>query len=394
MTRLNKIKAFSLLFISQTVFSEVIIDNDYGYSLDIPEGFELTESSPDSTLINFKHKNMPLDFVIKIQTDYCVSSEEALSVTLNKLSANYEPDSFIWNETECSIANFTMNLDQEYYGWSLSAPVENDSYLVLLCYSPKYYSNKSEDFMISTLNSLCIDSYYYNTPGIITTYAYPKEKNQNVSVNIAGNNINAVMNSIDQEAAQFVIDMEYRILVNYGNHEKMYEAWDRYYRTIYRDNYGRIQDFAKNVYDVLYPLAEEKRPENPNIQFAQYLLSWVQTLKHVRAEDKTNSDFINIPSVLMGKGSDCDNRSMLVAAVLEYAGIDSLLLVYPEYSHAIVAANIPGAQGQTFTNPENKEEYIMGETTSKLTWGTIAKEQADKSKCFSISFDQPALLKY
>ena len=389
MARVSKIRAFILslllIFIVQNGYSEIVVDNLYGYSLDLPEGFVLSNQIEEDLTYEFTHQNLPLTLISKIYEDQgFLETHEALDYALTKLSSQKDITSFLWNNTESAVSFFSFTLDKEYSGWAVATPIGKDTYLCLLTYGPSEYIDQLQPFMFSSLNSLCINEYFYNTPGIITSFAYPKTKEINGNVEIEGQKISYTLDESDNEASSFVIDMEFNILTHYAEHPLMYEAWSRYYRMLYRDNYGRITSFARSCYDTLYPLAEEKREDNPMIQYAQYLLSWVQDMDYVRAEKNTDSDFSSLPSILLGGGSDCDSRSMMVASILEYSGIDSLLLIYPEYHHAIVATMIE-APGQTFNNPENKEDYIMGETTAKLTWGTIAKEQADRSKCFSIS---------
>ena len=77
---------------------------------------------------------------------------------------------------------------------------------------------------------------------------------------------------------------------------------------------------------------------------------------------------------------------MLVSILLNYIGIDTAILISHEYSHAMVVTDIP-APGQTYTM-ENGREYLMGETTAKITWGMIAQEHADRTKWIPVTFDE------
>ena len=385
----NKLKIFfAFLFLTVLTsfgFSKVVYDDFYGYSLDLVEGFSEIDNEGDLGSHQFQHDNFPLNFIAKVYDGYgFYETEEAISYALDRLSSSYEVDNFEWNNTTSCIASFLFHLDQDYSGWACAAPLGTDTYIVLLTYAPKDISEACNDFMISSLNSLCINEYFYNNPGIVVTYAFPSLGEEEVVIEINGVPLSFTMDKVDSEASQFIVDLEFRILTKYASHPLMYEAWDRYYRTIYRDNYGRISELSRVIYDTLYPIAEEEREDNPMIQYAQYILSWVQNMDYVRAEDKSQSDFTSLPRILKGIGSDCDSRSLLVSSILEYSGVDCLLLVYPEYSHAILACQID-APGQKFINPLNKEEYIMGETTAKVTWGTIAQEQTNKDKCFFVS---------
>ena len=389
MTRFCK-KLFYFLFIIFAItsysFSEQITDRDFGFSLDIPEGFEIADYTEDGMSYVFSHPNIPVTLVMKITEEKnAKSAAEVLNINLKKLNASGETDSFKWNGTVCGISYFSMSLDDNYSGWAVSAPVKiQDYYVILLCYAPE--SKKGcEQFIISTINSLSINNEYLNTPGIITSYAFPPEGSESVLLKIGGKEIKTSLDKSDEEAAKFVIDLEYSVLNLYANHKMWKEAWQRYYRMIYRDNAGRLQQTAKNIYDSIYPELKKSKPQDADIKYAQALLSWVQTFGYERAQSKIESDFTSLPASIKGKGSDCDSRSMLVSVLLNYTGIDTAMLISREYSHAVVVTDIP-APGQTFTM-ENGREYLFGETTARVTWGMLAQDQADRTKWIPVTFD-------
>ena len=287
----------------------------------------------------------------------------------------------------CFFINFYFIFIQRfnYFGWATSAPVQiKGYYVVLLCYAPESQRG-CEQFIISTINSLCIDDKYINTPGIITSYAFPKEGNKKLALKIAGKEINTAIDKSDLEAAQFTIELEYSVLNLYANHKLWKEAWQRYYRMIYRDNAGRLTQTAADIYNAFYPDLKKSKPQDADIKYAQTLLSWVQTFDYKRAGTKTDSDFTSLPAAICGEGNDCDSRSMLISVLLNYAGLNTAMLISREYSHAIAVTDIP-APGQTFTM-SNGREYLFGETTAKVTWGMIAQDQADRSKWIEVSFD-------
>ena len=389
MTRFCK-KLFYFLFIIFAItsysFGEQITDRDFGFSLDIPEGFEIADYTEDGMSYVFSHPNIPVTLVMKLTEEKnAKSAAEVLNKNLKKLNASGETDSFKWNGTVCGISYFSMSLDDNYSGWAVSAPVKiQDYYVILLCYAPE--SKKGcEQFIISTINSLSINNEYLNTPGIITSYAFPPEGSESVLLQIGGKEIKTSLDKSDEEAAKFVIDLEYSVLNLYANHKMWKEAWQRYYRMIYRDNAGRLQQTAKNIYDSIYPELKKSKPQDADIKYAQALLSWVQTFGYERAQSKIESDFTSLPASIKGKGSDCDSRSMLVSVLLNYTGIDTAMLISREYSHAVVVTDIP-APGQTFTM-ENGREYLFGETTARVTWGMLAQDQADRTKWIPVTFD-------
>lgn len=389
MTRFCKKLFYFLLIIfaiTSYSFSEQITDRDFGFSLDIPEGFEIADYTEDGMSYVFSHPNIPVTLVMKLTEEKnAKSAAEVLNINLKKLNASGETDSFKWNGTVCGISYFSMSLDDNYSGWAVSAPVKiQDYYVILLCYAPE--SKKGcEQFIISTINSLSINNEYLNTPGIITSYAFPSEGSESVLLKIGGKEIKTSLDKSDEEAAKFVIDLEYSVLNLYANHKMWKEAWQRYYRMIYRDNAGRLQQTAKNIYDSIYPELKKSKPQDADIKYAQALLSWVQTFGYERAQSKIESDFTSLPASIKGKGSDCDSRSMLVSVLLNYTGIDTAMLISREYSHAVVVTDIP-APGQTFTM-ENGREYLFGETTARVTWGMLAQDQADRTKWIPVTFD-------
>ena len=397
MTRTRKTKIFGsrpvmtflilFIFLILPLHAEKITDRDFGFSLDIPEGFEIADYTQDGMSYFFSHPNLPVTLIMKItEKKEAKSAAEVLQINLNKLSAKGQTDSFEWNGTKCGISSFTMTLDDNYFGWSVAAPVKiNNYYVVLLCYAPEKQRG-CEQFIISTINSLCIDSECLNTPGIITSYAFPSEGRKAISLNIGGKQIKSSLDKVDEEAAKFVVDLEYAVLNLYANHKLWKEAWQRYYRMIYRDNAGRLQQTSADIYKALYPELKKSAPQDAEIKYAQVLLTWVQNFSYERAKSKNESDFTSLPAAISGKGSDCDSRSMLVSAILNYMGIDTALIISREYSHAMVVTDIP-APGQTFTM-ENGREYLMGETTARVTWGMIAQNHADRKKWIEVSFGE------
>ncbi len=396
MTRLSKIKSIFLLFFCltfQPIFSEVIQDADFGFFLDIPEGYEIANYSNDGLSYIFEHPNIPVTFAMKIykndshKTNNEDVTKNVLKYALSNLSAKYDIDTFDWYGNKCSISNFDFNLDKSYSGWSVCTPTNNEKYnLVLLCYAPKEKFAGCEQFIISTINSLSLSAEKINIPGIIVSYAFPPTKKQPIKLQIANKQINSFIYDNDIEAAQFVVDLEYSVLSLYSKHEKWKEAWERYYRMIYKDSYSRILQVSADIYKALEP--EANKAQNPLIDYAQMLLTWVQNFPYNRAKDVKESDFTCIPAVISGQGSDCDSRSMLICILLKSLGIETVLYFSPEYSHALVATEIE-APGQTFSIKTSSGEaikFLIGETTAKVTWGMIAKDMTDESKWIPVIF--------
>ena len=390
MTRHKHFLVILLLLFSAHLFAENISDSVYNYSLDIPEGYELTEIADDQMSYHFTHPNYPVEFILKIYDSKATassgsgtfnSSNDVLSIALKKLSASMEIDNFEWNNSLCSISDFSMTLDTKYSGWAVCAPLaKNGAYIVLLAYTTAETRQSCNPFIMSILNSLCTDENYYCCPGIVVTYAFPSEGKKTVTATIQNMTIESTIDKSDIDAAQFVIEMEYSVLLLYAKHNLWKEAWQRYYRMIYRDSFGRLAQFSEDVINTVYPSAKQSNPSNPELAYAQSILSWVQLFNYKRDNaTASNTDFTSLPAVLCGEGNDCDSRSMLVCVLLRAAGIESFMLISREYSHAMTVFENP-APGQKYEVEGTGREFLMGETTAKVTWGTIAKDHADRSK--------------
>ena len=84
------------------------------------------------------------------------------------------------------------------------------------------------------------------------------------------------------EAAQFVIDCEFAVLNLYANGELWKEAWQRYYRLIFRDSYSRLDMAAKDIKSSLDPLIKKQKDRNENEVMNELLLEWVQNMEYKR----------------------------------------------------------------------------------------------------------------
>jgi len=393
MTRLSKFRFLFivLFFISSLAFlnAESISDQDFKFSLDIPEGFQIDSYTEDGMSYMFSHPNIPVNLILRIYDKQNLNdAAQVLKNTLNKLSAKYDIDSFNWSKKTCAISSFSMHLDQDYSGWALCAPSLIDgAYINLMCYAPVEKAEACQQFIMSTLNGLCINPDYYYIPGIITSYAFPSEGKSQANVKINNQNILFQFDKVDLEASNFVIELEYSVLKLYAKHAMWKEAWQRYYKMIYRDSCGRLSDFSEKAFQTLYPQAQLSNSSNPDITYAQYLLSWVQTFEYQRADNNNDSDFTSPVATILGQGNDCDSRSMLLSIMLNSIGLESIMLISRDYSHAVAATEIK-APGQTYTLDENQKEYIFGETTAKVTWGMIAQDHSDRSKWIPVTFFQ------
>ena len=378
----------ALLFsLTYAIHSEMVIDNDYGWSLDLPEGFNVIDQTEDGMSYLFKHDRLPVQLAMRLyNADTYKTSEEALDATLQKLPNSYcEGDNFTYRGRDSALGNFSFALEKnEYSGWALSINLPtNVAHLVLLCYTEKNMLEHCEAFIISSLNSLAIDRGSYYESGIITQFAYPKSESKAIELSIAGKTISTQINKSDLEAAEFLINCEYSVLTLYANNPKWKEAWQRYYRAIYRDSYERLKHVSFDIYNALFFDARAKNKDNPNYELVQTLLSWTQSFTYERT--KNVADFTSLLSAIAGEGSDCDTRSLLLCTLLQNMGIKTALFVSKEFSHAIFGAEIDNINEKENARLKAGEvNFLLGETTATVNLGLISKDMSDSSKWIAV----------
>ena len=372
----------ALLFIATPLAAEELASPTYGYAIDLPEGCQLSDRDADSTSYIFASTVLPVNTAIKVyRNKQYKTALDALNTTLNKLGADGDSEAVEWRNQTGAVASFTMTISSvKQTGWGAAAILpDNKGMIVMFTWCPTENADACNPYMISILDSLCIDRGSYYESGIMTTYAYPKtSKATKVTLTIDGKKIETQLDSTDSEAAKFVIDREYSILLLYTKSTLWKEAWLRYYRMIFRANFNRMQRPAFDIYNALAPECSDET------DLAQKLLTWTQGFEFERAAKETDSDFTSLPDVLLGKGNDCDSRSMLITVLLQNMNIDSIFFISAEYSHA-VAGLISAHPGQSFAVGD--KNYLIGETTAKgLTWGKVAQDMADRTKWFEVTY--------
>jgi hypothetical protein len=381
--RIFLITAACLLFFTIPLAAERVTDDDYGWSLDLPEGFKIDDHADDGLSYLFSHDRMPVSLAVKLYLKGTYNSaDEALSGAVTKLhSGTCEKSLFTWRNTDCALGTFSMTMGQKKYtGWSAAVTLPSKgANLVLLCYADAQIEKDCEQFIMSVLNSLAIDHGSNYEPGLIVSYAFPPAEKQNITLTINGRKIQTLLDKDDIAAADFVVSCEYAVLSLYANNEKWQQAWQRYYRIIFRDSCGRLKKASVDINGALAADARALNPLHPDEGMAQLLLTWTQGFKYEREKD--NSDFTSLPAVLTGKGNDCDSRSLLLCTLLENMGTKTALFVSREYSHAVFGADVqPVSPGENARMTAADTTFLLGETTSHVNMGLIAQDMSDTTK--------------
>lgn len=382
MTRIKKIIIYSLLiliskqaFCGKTYFEGI---KNYVY-MDLPEGFAVKETGENGRYYMLSSSVLPVTAIIRIYPSKRFSSNsQALSDVMQKLSLKADASDFEWASQTSSIALFSGNLlGKESSGFAISTELpENQGTFVYLIWSSIEDFENCSSFMASFMDSLYISFDNMLESGAMTSFAWPKEENQEISVNIEGIEIKSFINKSDIEASEYLIEREYSTLLHYQNSPLWMLAWQRYYRMIYRDSVSRLLQFSFDTYKALAPHCTD------NTDLAQKLLNWTQGFEYAR--ENNSADFTSLPEAITGKGCDCDTRSLLLCLLLNAMNMDSCIFVSAGYSHAIagLVSNHPG-----FSFTVGEKSYLTGESTAKgLSWGKIASDMADQSQWIPVLF--------
>ena len=364
-----------LFFVGISVsFAEILNSPTWGYSVDLPEEFVLVDKNGADSYM-FENAFVSSTVILKAyKKEKFSSSLEAMETVMRQLGAEFECAETDWRNTDCIISQFAFNLGgASNTGWAVSSLLQDSKgYVVMLCYTPTEVFYDLEQFVISCVDSLCIDYGSYYSPGPLTSFAFPKGEVQNHTVEIAGEKIDFPLDSSDIEADKFVVEREYSVLCLYQDSEMWVEAWQRYYRQVYKNAYSRLKIAAFNIYNRLIKTCKS---ENPEIELAQKLLSWTQGFDYVR--DFTSTDFTPITASITGTGSDCDSRAMLLACLLHHMNYDTCLFVSAEFSHSLFGIVLDKAGAKI--NIDGRQ-FLLGETTAQVDIGLVPANmnQTDK----------------
>ena len=124
------------------------------------------------------------------------------------------------------------------------------------------------------------------------------------------------------------------MLTAYANEATLWQdAWARYYRMAYRESAARLDRLSLEMTRLV--------PPDDATETARRVLAWVQGFNYER--DKAEESGFTPPLAAAYEATgDCDSRAVVAAIILERLGIDSILMVSREYSHAMLGMDVPG----------------------------------------------------
>ena len=380
-------KIFLLLFfVPAFLFAESMYSPTWGFSLDLPEGYQYT-GGDGKDRFSFSGPGEAIFDLIIYDGNY-PSLRELVSDVNRRIENRGDVDFYRYRDRQAVIIKLTFG---SYNGWGFCVELGDGSaadtsadtsaarlpMLLALAYGPDDIK-ELELFHVSALDSIAPSPAERRCPGPIIEYSYPRGETKPAA--LAAGGISAMIYENDAEAAQVLIEREFQILQNYTNTVYLREAWIRYYRIIYRDSYDRVSSAAAALVRNWggYPAGgdEAKRA------FAQRALSFVQGFEYER--DLSGSDFLNLVSAVTEGRGDCDSRAILWAIILSHADIRCAFMVSGHYGHAMGLAEIAGT-GARFEAGGTR--WLVAETTARIDIGLIDQEVSDPQYWLAVIFE-------
>lgn len=253
------------------------------------------------------------------------------------------------------------------------------AYYYILSMAPLPLFEKQEDVLLSFMDSFSPQRAMLKTPGLVSQFysPFPAVRRRYFSLDQDFANKEFTVGLQERGTSQKIIEREARILVPLAQEKVNRRAWKRYYQVIMRDYHPRLRSLHLVWASVLRGKSDRQK--------AEILLEWVQSFQYHREENSTSDLLSPLEAALSGRG-DCDARVLLYLSLLKMEGIDGVLMVSEEYSHALAGVLVDGS-GARFSPPGGEQQgYIVAETTDQVDLGLINRDMADPAHWFAIPF--------
>jgi len=363
-------------------FSAQLYSPTWGFSLDLPEGYEFIEGNGRD---NFSFAGPGgIQFDMRVYNGTYKTIKNMADDVNRRLGNRGDTSFFDYGDKAAALIELEFGKNA---GWGLCVELEAKGnsaapMLLALSYGPAGKSDLNL-FHMSALDSIAPSPAEKRFPGPIMEYAFPRGEPKRTSLALPG--VSALIREKDAEAAQVLIDRENALFQKYVFLENWQEAWVRYYRAIYRDSWDRIADAVFQL-ERNWRVNTDSRAANSgeaDRAFAKKALEWVQGFTYER--DLSGSDFVNLVSAVTEGRGDCDSRAMLWAMILDQADIRAAIMVSRNHQHAMGLADIPGT-GARFEADGTK--WLVAETTTDVDIGLIAQDFSDTESWLGVIFDE------
>jgi len=376
---------------AQTVFQ----NPDYDYVVDIPVGWQVIDGA-QADFINFADPQRQAVFqIIAFPGDRFATVAEIDSFVRTQFSAEGDSAPFEYLGARAIFADYGFSVGAfSVRGYMVFINGEDHDFAVMT-YAPVDSYEAYHDFLLSAVDSFSMNAETRTKPGPVSVFfAEPiaQEGSSDAQLTLpSGRSATlplAVASPEAQDAANVLIEREARILVQYATEPgasprigaepgpPWAQAWRRYFRMIYRDNFARLEPVTEALFE---DLAREDVPRN---EIPAVLLGWLQSARYERT--RSISDLMSPGACLTEFAGDCDSLGLTYAIMLTQMGFDAILMVSREFSHALVGVDVPG-EGARF--PFQNRQWLVAELTAEVPIGQIAQEMSDIGGWIGIKLD-------
>ena len=402
------IAILSVLALFAPLFA-VELNSSRGFYLDLPEGFAITQSD-GSSKFSFSNQQgtVLVDILIYAPATYASVDEFSGKITAKLQAKIQDAWNFDYAGRKCRIllAQFTNNL-QGYVlcidsldSAKLPEGEQNFDFL-LLAYTQTALFKSAEPLLASVVDAFSLRQSERYKPGPLLTAKQTRTKPLLVAktTQFAGMDVSASYDKNLAVLAQELVEREYKVLSMYAGSPALIEdAVYRFYRQTYRAAYPALLPLAiafSQAWERANPggttgtaQAEVQSSVKPHFGvpgnpegYTRALLAWVQNFTYVR--NPSGSDVVNPITAGFEQTGDCDSRVLVMAILLAYEHIDSILMISLVHEHALIGVALD-AKGAKF--PYNNASWLIGETTAHVELGLIDQTQSGIEDWFGIDF--------
>ena len=379
MQRISLIKyLFILLLISISVVpvsaKEYFLE-DWQCYVDMPQG--LDPLGMTTTKATFGNRKENVFFQVKVYpAETYKTASDIFKGVKKQLNAQGEGYAYKYNGNDSIFADISFNTDMASYR-AYSVFINSKDYdFAVLSFCEKEIYDDAHFYILSALDSFSDSFQARFSPGPVSCFYEKSEENKKqIKIAVPFGNAKFVFETEYSrlEAAEITAEREARVLSFFGPEDT--DAWSRFYRMIYRDNFEKLDELFYQVRDNI--LSGVKDPE----EISKKLLAWLQTFSYSRTG--TVADFSPPLTALKDFSADCDSLGIMYIILLKRLGIEAILMVSAEYSHSMTGVDIPG-NGARF--PFNGKKYLVAELTKDVAIGQINAKMADPAKWLGIEF--------
>jgi len=349
---------------------------EQGASIDMPSGFTPGDGDGRARFSYFDPAGeMELDILVYEPQRFASAAAMAAEL-LTTLGSQGDTSTFGYAGRDAALAELSFTFGgvaERGYALFVAGKAGEADYALLAHVAAARFDAYGE-YIISCVDGFSIDRAARREPGPISQFLlpWPPDRAARTTAALPGGPVDLPWSAEEAAHELDVATREYRILALYAETDELWvDAWARFYRMVYRESASRL--------DALTDAFSRSLPLDDSTECARRTLAWVQGFTD--AGDDSGIDFVPPLKAAFERRGDCDARAVVLSIVLERLGIDCVLMISREYSHALVGVGVPGG-GQRFSF--NGREYLVAETTDRVGLGMIAAEQADFAKWLGV----------